>query len=34
VDFSTDLIQEVIAKINSIDIAFKRDDSAVIDYFK
>lgn len=32
--FSTDLIQEVVAKINSTDISFKKDDSAVIDYFK
>jgi len=33
-DFSSDLVQEVISKINATDIAFKRDDSAIIDYFK
>jgi formylmethanofuran dehydrogenase subunit C len=33
-EFSTALINEVVSKINSTDITFKKDDSAVIDYFK
>jgi hypothetical protein len=33
-DFRSALISQVVNKINGTDISFKKDDSAVIDYFK